>query len=227
MSHQTPPSMMLSAPFTALRGSKVDGSWSGFADDLFIKDELPDHTAASAKDIILNNAPSLDETLAEDRYKQIFESWRLCPVSADTGSKDHSHRWFPLERFLVGPGRDFFNGSNKAEIGCRLQAMAANWSALRGFWFVRSPWSHRHLIFLSRIVSASITGIDAYAASPGELNRLDKNICKYLRALSKGRAYDSSATESHGRSWTNAQLLHKWKVLPARAEIAIRRVKWW
>ena len=105
--------------------------------------------------------------------------------------------------------------------------MAANWTALRGFWFPRSPWSHRRLIFLSRIVSASITGLDACAASLGELNRLDKKTCRYLRALSKGRACDIAATESHGRSWTNAQLLHKWKVLPARAEIAIRRVKWW
>ena len=61
LSHQTPPSMMLSAPFTALRRSKVHGSWSGFADDLFIKDELPDHTAESAKDIIVSNAASLDE----------------------------------------------------------------------------------------------------------------------------------------------------------------------
>ena len=39
---------------TALRRSKVDGSWSGFADDLFIEDELPDHTAESAKHIILS-----------------------------------------------------------------------------------------------------------------------------------------------------------------------------
>ena len=90
------------------------------------------------------------------------------------------------------------------------------------FGLARSPWSHRRLIFLSRIVSASITGLDAYAASPGELNRIDKKIYRYLRALSKGKAYDRAATESHGRSWTNAQL---WKVLPARAEIAIRRVK--
>ena len=60
MSHQTPPSMTLSAPFTALRGSKVNGSWSGLADDLFIQDELPDHSAESAKDMILSNAASLD-----------------------------------------------------------------------------------------------------------------------------------------------------------------------
>ena len=51
--------------------------------------------------------------------------------------------------------------------------------------------------------------------------------CITWRALSKGRAYDSAANEGHGRSWTNDQLLHKWKVLPARAEIAIRRVNWW
>ena len=65
-SHQTPPSMMLSAPFAGMEGSKVDGSWSGFAEDSFIKYEIPDHTAETAKDIILNNASSLDETLAED-----------------------------------------------------------------------------------------------------------------------------------------------------------------
>ena len=75
-------------------------------------------------------------------------------------------------------------------------------------------------------MSASITGTDAYAASLGELNRLDKK-CKCLSALSKGRAYDSTAIESHGRSWTNAQLFDKWKVLLARSGIAIRRIKWW
>ena len=45
-------------------------------------------------------------------------------------------------------GRYASNGSNKADIGFRLQAMAANWSALRGFRFARSPWSHRRLIDL-------------------------------------------------------------------------------
>ena len=38
--------------------------------------------------------------------------------------------------------------------------------------------------------------------------------CITWRALSKGRAYDITAIEGHGRIWTNAQLLHKWKVLP-------------
>ena len=101
------------------------------------------------------------------------------------------------------------------ELECRLKAMMANWSSLRGSWFARSPWSHRRPIFLSRFVSAAMTGMDAYAASPSELSKLYKKICKYLRALTKGKAYDSNAAESHGRSWTNAQILQKWKVLPA------------
>ena len=71
--------MMLSAPFAGMVGSKVDGSWSGFTDDLFIKDEILDHTAETAKDIILNNASSLDETLAEDRYKQNLRKLEILP----------------------------------------------------------------------------------------------------------------------------------------------------
>ena len=222
---------VVSTPFTALRGSKVDGSWSGFSDDLFIKDELPDHTAESGKDVILGNAASLDETLAEDRHKQNLRKLEIVPSIRRYGEQRRVTSLVPFGKIL-GTARHLgglhaFNGSNKAVIEFRLQAMPANWSALRGFWFARSPWSHRRFISLSRIVSASITGLDAYAASPGELNRLDKKTCRYLRALSKGRAYDSAATESHGRSWTNAQLLHKWKLLSARAQIAIRRVKWW
>ena len=80
---------------------------------------------------------------------------------------------------------------------------------------------------MSRIGSAAITGLDAYAAAPGELNRLDKKLCRYLRTLSNCKAYEIAPNERHGRSWTNDQLLHKWRVLPARTEIAIRRVKWW
>ena len=37
-----------------MEGTQVDGFRSGFADDLFIKDEPPDHTAESAKCILLH-----------------------------------------------------------------------------------------------------------------------------------------------------------------------------
>ena len=93
LNHQTQPLMMLAAPFAGMRGTKVDGSWSGFADDLFIKDVLPDHTADSAKDVILNNAASLDNTLAEERYKQIRRKLKILP----------SIRRYGEQRRLTGP----------------------------------------------------------------------------------------------------------------------------
>ena len=82
----------------------MDGPWSGCADDLFINDELPDHTAESGEDIILSNAASLDETLAEDRYKHNLRKLEVVPSIRRYGSKDDSHRWFSLERSLAGPG---------------------------------------------------------------------------------------------------------------------------
>ena len=92
--------------------------------------------------------------------------------------------------------------------------MAAN-------WFARSLWSHGRLIFLSRIVSPSIRP------------RCVRSIARWIESdRQKGLQHSPReglvvtprrrATDAVGQ---NAQLLHKWKVLPARAEIAIRRVK--
>ena len=111
----------------------------------FIKYELPDHTAESAKDIILNNAASLDETLAEDRYNQNLRKVDIVPSMRRYGEQRRLTSLVPFGKILgrarhLG-GRYAFNGSNEAEIECRLQAMAANCSALRGIWFARSTWS--------------------------------------------------------------------------------------
>ena len=94
LNHQTPPIMMLAAPLVGMRGTKVDRSWSGCADDLFIK-ELPDHTADSAKDVILNNAASLDNTLAEDRYKQNLREQENCA--------EHPPMWRAKTAHITGP----------------------------------------------------------------------------------------------------------------------------
>ena len=139
MIHQTSPSMMLSAPFAGMEEMQVDGSWSGFAGDLFIKVVLLDHTAESAKDVILNNATSLDTTLAEERYKQNLHKLEMVP----------SIRRYGEQRRVTW---------SKAEIECRLQAMAVQWSALRGFFFFCTlAMESQTADFLSRTVAASIT----------------------------------------------------------------------
>ena len=54
---------------------------------LFIKDELPDFSAESAKDTILNNASSLDETLAEDMFQQNIRKLDIVPRSSRYGEQ--------------------------------------------------------------------------------------------------------------------------------------------
>ena len=79
LTHQTSPSIMLSKFFAGMDGTKMDGSRSCFADDLFIKYAPPDHTAKSSKDVILDNATSIDTTLAEKRYKQNLDKLETVP----------------------------------------------------------------------------------------------------------------------------------------------------
>ena len=84
--------------------------------------------------------------LAEDKYKQNLRKLEIVPSIRRYGGERRLTALIPFGQVLGRArhfgGRHAFNGSNKAEIECRLQAMAANWAALRGFWFARSPWSH-------------------------------------------------------------------------------------
>ena len=68
------------------------------------------------------------------------------PVWKDSGWSKTSRRQICLQQ-----------EQQKRKWGADYKAMAANWWALRDFWFARSPWSHKRLIFLPRIVSAPIT----------------------------------------------------------------------
>ena len=142
--HQTSPSMILSAPFAGMGGTPVDGSWSGIADDLFLKDELPHHTAEAARDIILNNAASFDATLAEDRYKQKLRNLETVPSIHLHGEQRRLTPLIPFGNILCRArhfgGRHAVNGSKRAEIECRLLSVAVNWSALGGFF-----GSHAHV----------------------------------------------------------------------------------
>ena len=102
MVNQTSPIMMLETPFAGMgRRRKVDGSWSGVADDLFIKDVLPDVTADSPKDVVLNHSTTRRQRIDTSKT---FASWRSCRASVDMVSKDDSHHWTRLERSWVEPG---------------------------------------------------------------------------------------------------------------------------
>ena len=78
----------------------MDGSWSGFADDMFIKDVLPDHPADSAKAVILNDTASLDNMLAEDRYKQNLRKLEIVPSIRRDGEQRRLTSQVPFGNIL-------------------------------------------------------------------------------------------------------------------------------
>ena len=153
----------------------MDGSWSGFADVLSIKDEVPDHTAEPVKDIILSNAASLDKTLAEDKYKQNLRKLEIVPNIRRNGDQRRLTSLVPLGRILVKAkhlgGRYAFNGSNKAEIECSLQAMAAHWSVCT---ITMEPQTFDLPVPESSVRRLRVSTHTLH--HPGELNRLDKKI---------------------------------------------------
>ena len=150
--HHKSPFMMMPAPFVVMEGTQEDGSWSGFANDLFIKNELGPLTSL-----------------------------------------------VPSERSLAGPGTSEAATPSMGATKRKTSADCRRWRRTgRRCEASGSPWSHRRLVFQSRIVRASIMCLAAYAASPGELNRIVKKICRYLCAFSKGKARRTTAQLDKG-----------------------------
>ena len=104
MSHQTPPSVMLSAPFTGMEGSKVDGS--GVASRTTCSSRTSYQTTQRNQ---RKTSPRTTHHHWTRRWRRTdtnktFESWRSCQVSVDMGGKDASHRLSHLRRSWAGPG---------------------------------------------------------------------------------------------------------------------------
>ena len=56
-----------------------------------------------------------------------------------------------------------------------------------------------------------------------ELAKLDSNMCKLLRALMKGSVVEDKPGH-HKKTLSNRQVFTHWRILPCRAELAVRRV---
>ena len=105
LNHQTSPPMMLATPLAVTGGRKVDGSWSGFADDLFTKGVLPDHTADSAKDVILNNAEALDKHIGRGSVQaKNLRNLEIVPSLRRHGEQRRLALLVPFGRFWVEQG---------------------------------------------------------------------------------------------------------------------------
>ena len=123
---------------------------------------------------------------------KISATWSVCPASANSESKDGSR-----STVLEDSGQ---RQTPQRQIRCQWEQQSRNRMQIAG--------DGGELVGTARVLVCAVTGIDSYAASSGGVIRLHKKVCAYFLPLSE-KAQDRAASEKHGRSWTNAQLLHK------------------
>ena len=59
-------------------------------------------------------------------------------------------------------------------------------------------------------MGAMTSGAETYDWSCAELHKMDAMICRFLRVLLTGKAYDAEAR----KGWTNEEVLKYWRVAP-------------
>ena len=115
--------------------------------------------------------------------------------------------------------------SNNLEINNRMRAMVVGWCQLGKFWSEKGLRKLKREILLGKVVEPGISGLEAFVLKKTEEKKLDSQTVKYLRALMQGRA-KTIHIDSHVTAMSNVEVLKHWKILPVRAELAVRRIKW-
>ena len=76
-------------------------------------------------------------------------------------------------------GRYSWNGGNACELRMRESAMKKGWWEMGSFWWKPgTPREVKRLAFLTKVMSAAVSGMEGYSCSERECTSLDKVIVK-------------------------------------------------
>ena len=98
------------------------------------------------------------------------------------------------------------------------------WARMGKFWFSKSPNRLKRLCILAYLQSVLVTGVESFWPTEKDYKVMDSHMARLLRAMFKGKACWEE--EEHRKALTNAEVLHYWDIMPARWEVASRRVAW-
>ena len=75
------------------------------------------------------------------------------------------------------------SGSNKPEREARIGAANKGWNQLQCFWTASAPYRVKRIAFISRVMSAALSGLEAFYFTPADAKALDITLVKKLRAM--------------------------------------------
>ena len=155
----------------------VDGSLNCFADDLCRKLPVRDDLAETTIDLLHKNRTALDAELEQRGYTQnhnkndtvaSLRSYRQNKKLMGSNIPGGVH---PAARYLGA--QQTWNAAANTEIGYRIMGMNQNWMRMQRLWFSKALARWRRLVFLVRIQSVALTGLEAVVPTEQALRMLD------------------------------------------------------
>lgn len=174
-------------------------------------DSVLDHDGLVQNEAKLELIPSLRKPAENREFDWIF---------GEAGYVVKPHTWYLGSRIAHDA---FLNGH---AVRLRIRACATAWSVLGTSWWTTDvPRSVMRLVFLSRVPSAAISGLEAYALTKGEVHHIDSSLVRKIRCMMRGVAHSVDGDDKH-RAMTDAAVYRWLCVAPARVELRIRRLRW-
>ena len=92
---------------------------------------------------------------------------------------------------ILGGLFDPFGGTADETIA-RVRAAQAGWYSSLGFWTSRANFAVKRLIFIVKVYSRSISGLESYNFLAMDFAKIEIALCVFLRAMMKGTATDNT-----------------------------------
>ena len=112
------------------------------------------------------------------------------------------------------------NLNNKTEIEARIRGMRAGWASLGKFWTLPGLKGLKRVAFIGNVLGPATSACSVFAFSPAETRQMQTVVCKFLRVMMKGNAFDQEGQ----RSMSNTEVLKFWRLVPLEIEFALQRV---
>ena len=225
--------VVLVDPCSVTAAGEINGDISTFADDTFATRVVPEGDPVDAlrlvelDDFHFNAAVSSGGWAQNKEKREIVPSFRSLTgakkIEGLLRAKGFEGRVASTARHLGG--MHSWNGCAAPELANRLKAMNVGWLELGGFWFEPAAFKIKREIFIGKIVEAAHSGGLAFCFSRKQFGQIDAKMSGFLRAMLRGQAFENSG-EGEKSKWTNLMVFRRWRILPAFAEAALRRVKW-
>jgi hypothetical protein len=219
-----------------ITGKTQDLSLTGFVDDL---EKTTIITTGTAKEIIEKTKASneaMNRHIEPYGYAQNTDKETIIPVLFGPGSQKQLTQILQLDSRTTLVGKylgvlHHYRQSVWPEVHRLCRAAQIGYFSMGRFWTNKQiPFRNRRVTFLSKVLSAAISGTVALVLPRAATDKIEKVVLKLARKAACGSAHyqytDDDGVVRH-EAMTNEALHEYWGIPKIEEELKIQRLKWW